>query len=161
MDARSHGACDRGGWGCAAAEPWGNRKRTGMRRALLVDDSPVLRSTVAQSLEQAGWSVSIASDAVEGLIAALSAPPDAVVNDLWMPVFSGLQLCQLLRGAAHDGANPRGFSAPAAPTVARGQPGRGRRRSLRRGHSVMTKVKQNCRAPASGVVTVMVAAPPA
>jgi|GEM_PF-6530590 len=107
MDARSHGACDRGGWGCAAAEPWGNRKRTGMRRALLVDDSPVLRSTVAQSLEDAGWSASIASDAVEGLIAALAAPPDAVVNDLWMPVFSGLQLCQLLRGAAHDGANPR------------------------------------------------------
>lgn len=53
-----------------------------MRRALLVDDSPVLWSAVAQSLEDAGWSVSIASDAEEGLIPALSAPPDAVVTDL-------------------------------------------------------------------------------
>lgn len=98
MDARSHEARVRGGWGCTVAEPWGNLPRTGMRRVLLVDDSPVLRSAVAQSLEDAGWSVSLASDAEEGLISALSAPPDAVVTDLWMPGLSGLQLCQLLRG---------------------------------------------------------------
>lgn len=69
-----------------------------MRRVLLVDDSPALQAAVAQKLENAGWSVRVASDAEEGLISALSAPPDAVVTDLWMPGISGLQLCQLLRG---------------------------------------------------------------
>lgn len=69
-----------------------------MRRVLLVDDSPALQAAVAQKLENAGWSVRVAADAEEGLISALSAPPDAVVTDLWMPGLSGLQLCQLLRG---------------------------------------------------------------
>jgi two-component system, cell cycle response regulator len=68
-----------------------------MRRVLLVDDSPALRSTVARKLEDLGWSVRVASDAEEALISALSAPPDAVITDLWMPGLSGLQLCQLLR----------------------------------------------------------------
>jgi len=69
-----------------------------MRRVLLVDDSPALQAAVAQKLENAGWSVRVATDAEEALISALSAPPDAVVTDLWMPGLSGLQLCQLLRG---------------------------------------------------------------
>lgn len=53
---------------------------------------------MAQALEEAGWSVTVASDAEEALISALSAPPDAVVANLLMPGLSGLQLCQLLRG---------------------------------------------------------------
>lgn len=68
-----------------------------MRRVLLVDDSPALQAAVAQTLEDSGWSVQLAADAEEGLIAALSSPPDAVITDLWMPGLSGLQLCQLLR----------------------------------------------------------------
>jgi two-component system cell cycle response regulator len=69
-----------------------------MRRVLLVDDSPSLQAAVAQQLAGAGWSVRLAADAEEALLAALASPPDAVVTDLWLPGLSGLQLCQLLRG---------------------------------------------------------------
>jgi two-component system cell cycle response regulator len=69
-----------------------------MRRVLLVDDSPSLRAAAARGLEEAGWTVLVAADAEEALLAALASPPDAVVTDLWMPGLSGLQLCQLLRG---------------------------------------------------------------
>ena len=69
-----------------------------MRRVLLVDDSPARDAAVAERLQAAGWSVQVAADAEEALLAALASPPDAVVTDLWMPGLSGLQLCQLLRG---------------------------------------------------------------
>ena len=69
-----------------------------MRRVLLVHDYPAFRAVVAQRLEDVGWLVRVAADAEEGLLYALSSPPDAVVSDLWMPGLSGLQLCQLLRG---------------------------------------------------------------
>ena len=68
-----------------------------MPRALIIDDSAATRSFLSGALQKDGWEVSCEADAERGAVAALGAPPDVVISDLWMPGISGLQLCRLLR----------------------------------------------------------------
>jgi two-component system cell cycle response regulator len=67
-----------------------------MARILLVDSDAESRATLADRLRRQGYTVAEATDGADGAIAALGAPPDAVVADLWMPSISGVQLCRLL-----------------------------------------------------------------
>jgi DNA-binding NarL/FixJ family response regulator len=66
---------------------------------LIVDDNPVIRKTLRQTLEQQeGWGVSDeAVDGREAIEKAQRLKPDLVVLDLSMPVMNGLEAARELR----------------------------------------------------------------
>ncbi len=68
-----------------------------MRRVLVVDDSPSVRSLLAGRLRENGFDVEEAVDGEAGAEQAVAAPPDLVVTDLIMKGISGVQLCRILR----------------------------------------------------------------
>jgi len=82
-----------------------------------MDVSDASREVMARRLSAQGYKVEAAPDPATGADLALSAPPDAVIADLWMPSISGVQLCRLLRAEAStadvpvilrgDGDDPR------------------------------------------------------
>jgi CheY-like chemotaxis protein len=73
--------------------PLDTRRRT----VLLVDDFPIGRKLAALKLQQAGYGVTVASSAEEGLDAAKRAPPDAIVSDIRMTGMNGFELCAAIR----------------------------------------------------------------
>jgi CheY-like chemotaxis protein len=56
---------------------------------LVVDDDPVIRSTVAELLVDEGYDVEQAADGAEALQLVRVATPDAIVLDLMMPKLDG------------------------------------------------------------------------
>ena len=70
-------------------------------RILLVDDSMVTREMERRLLEDAGFHVSAASDAQEGLALLGEEPFDCVVTDIEMPGMDGFELTAHLRGIEH------------------------------------------------------------
>jgi len=68
-----------------------------MARVLLIDDDASLRDILSLSLEDAGFTVDIASDGREGLRKALEATADLVISDVNMPHIDGFSLCRQLR----------------------------------------------------------------
>lgn len=66
-------------------------------RVLLVEDDKKIASFVLHGLKQAGFAVDHAGDGDEGLHLALSAPYDAAVVDVMLPVRDGLSLIEELR----------------------------------------------------------------
>jgi CheY-like chemotaxis protein len=71
----------------------------GNTRILLVDDDVDLRESLAEALEEAGYTVDRASNGQEALeqlrLRTGSERPVAVLLDLLMPVMNGWQFCQL------------------------------------------------------------------
>ncbi len=72
-------------------------------RALIVDDSAVMRKVIERALRQAGLELTEvlqASNGEEGLQAlreSASAPVSVIMSDINMPVMDGLQFVQTLR----------------------------------------------------------------
>jgi chemotaxis protein histidine kinase CheA len=66
-------------------------------RILVVDDSEVIRDLVAQVLRGAGFEVQTAPDGGAALALIETAPPDAVVADVEMPVMDGFELLRRVR----------------------------------------------------------------
>ena len=67
---------------------------TGLRRALIVDDEPTIRTAVARYLRRRGWQADEAEDG-RAALAKLRASPggyQVVISDLRMPHYSGDQL---------------------------------------------------------------------
>lgn len=61
-----------------------------MRRILIIDDEDDIREVAALSLESvAGWSVLTACSGAEGIQAAHSEQPDAILMDVMMPSMDG------------------------------------------------------------------------
>lgn len=71
-------------------------------RLLLVDDDPLLASTLARALYDRGFQVTIAHDAGEALKALAEEVPDCAVVDLKIGGESGLALLPKLRRAGPD-----------------------------------------------------------
>jgi DNA-binding response OmpR family regulator len=64
---------------------------------LVVDDDPYIRSTVSVILEEAGYSVVTAENALEAAHAIARTPPKVVLLDIRMPGLDGPQLARDLR----------------------------------------------------------------
>ena len=67
-------------------------------RILVVDDEPMVRTTLGQVLADEGYVVDIAVDGVDALDRVHAARPDAILLDLLMPGMNGRQFLRALRG---------------------------------------------------------------
>ncbi len=68
-----------------------------MADVLLIDDDPLLRSTLLETLQHENISVEDASDGLEGLEKARNNPPKVIILDEMMPRMSGQQFIESLR----------------------------------------------------------------
>ena len=64
---------------------------------LVVDDDPFIRTTVSAILEEAGYSVETAENALEAAHAVARTPPRVVLLDIRMPGLDGQQFARDLR----------------------------------------------------------------
>ena len=67
------------------------------QRILLVDDDIDLRESLAEVLEEAGYTVDRAANGQEALQSLRQERPTVILLDLLMPVMNGWQFCQLKR----------------------------------------------------------------
>ncbi len=67
------------------------------KHVLLVDDDPLMRSSLGFNLEQAGYRASTAADAESALALARHDPPDLVLLDIGLPGMDGLEALRELR----------------------------------------------------------------
>ena len=72
----------------------------GAPRALVVDDEPDLTEVIAQALVYDGWEVRTAADGAQAVAVAEEFHPDAVVLDVMLPDFDGLEVLRRLRATA-------------------------------------------------------------
>lgn len=68
-----------------------------MRKLLIADDEPGVRSLVRMTLESDSYEILEASDGNEALMLALEHRPEMILLDVSMPGLSGLQVCRLLK----------------------------------------------------------------
>src|SRR5713226_8230185 len=66
-------------------------------RVLVVDDEPSLAELLASVLRYEGWDIRTAADGASAIRAAREFKPDAVVLDVMLPDFSGLEVLRRLR----------------------------------------------------------------
>ena len=68
-----------------------------MARILIIDDSPTEYEFVSAILSKAGYEVSWAKNALEGIEYALKNSPDLILMDVVMPGMNGFQATRQLR----------------------------------------------------------------
>lgn len=73
---------------------------------LVVDDEPNVRFLVRVTLERAGYEVVEAGNGVAALERVRESRPDLVITDLMMPVMSGRELIERLRGEPETASIP-------------------------------------------------------
>ena len=98
--------------GAAVIRAHAPRTRTRLRRALVVDDSPIVRDLVAELLISAGFDVSQARDGEDALERLASRSFDVIVSDVEMPRCDGLELVRRARA--------RGVRTPIVMVTTRG-----------------------------------------
>ena len=74
----------------------------GRGRVLLVDDEPALLEILAETLQEAGFSVETARDGLQALARIEANEPEVVVADVEMGVMSGYELCRRVRASGRD-----------------------------------------------------------
>jgi len=70
-------------------------------RVLIVDDDPAFLQALSLHLETAGMQVSACAKPEEFWHALAAANPEALILDLEMPAFDGVELCQVVRADPH------------------------------------------------------------
>jgi len=68
-----------------------------MPRILVIDDEPLVRSTVVMILTRAGFSVEEASDGQVGIAMCHTNPPDVVITDIFMPNRDGIEVVREMK----------------------------------------------------------------
>src|SRR6266545_2719194 len=68
-----------------------------MPRILVIDDEPLIRSTVVTILTREGFSVEDASDGAAGIAMFRKNPPDVVITDIFMPNRDGIEVVMELK----------------------------------------------------------------
>ena len=71
------------------------------RTILVVDDEPVIRTSISASLGAEGYRTVEAADGVAALALIRSERPDAVLLDVMLPGLSGVEVCRLIRAEAN------------------------------------------------------------
>ncbi len=69
-----------------------------MKSILLVDDDPLILKLYQTALKQRGFAVEAAENGLLGVAAMRRQKPDAIVLDLMMPTFNGVDVLKFLRG---------------------------------------------------------------
>ena len=69
----------------------------GARRILVVDDDPMVATTVQRVLRPEGYDVDVALGGAQALEQVRALRPDLVILDLMMPGVDGLEVCRQLR----------------------------------------------------------------
>jgi len=69
-------------------------------RILIIEDDPASLELVRYLLDSAGYATLTATDGGAGLALALSADPDLVICDLQMPIMTGYEVVERLRGGS-------------------------------------------------------------
>ena len=77
-----------------------------MSTILVADDEQPVREFIALVLGDAGHQTVLASNGRQALELLETERPDLVISDVMMPLMSGLELCQRLKGAAETAAIP-------------------------------------------------------
>ena len=67
------------------------------RRVLVVEDEPTIADAVAARLRAEGFTVQVAGDGPSAVEAARRTPPDAIVLDVMLPGFDGLEVCRRIQ----------------------------------------------------------------
>jgi DNA-binding response OmpR family regulator len=67
------------------------------RKILVVEDERTIAEAVAARLRAEGFAVQIASDGPGAVEAARRVPPDAIVLDVMLPGFDGLEVCRRIQ----------------------------------------------------------------
>jgi two-component system phosphate regulon response regulator PhoB len=68
-----------------------------MRKLMIADDEPGVRSLVRMTLESDAYQILEASDGDEALMLALEHRPELILLDVTMPGLSGVQVCRMLK----------------------------------------------------------------
>ena len=76
------------------------------RKALVVDDSMLIRHTVCRFLEKRGFEVQSATNGVEALEVLKSLQPDLIITDMQMPHMSGSDLISALKAKKETATIP-------------------------------------------------------
>jgi len=67
------------------------------QRVFVVDDEPVIASTLAMILNSSGFDTASFTDPSSALEAALVDPPDMLISDIVLPLFSGVELAKRVK----------------------------------------------------------------
>ncbi|WP_058553718.1 PleD family two-component system response regulator [Thiohalocapsa sp. ML1] len=67
------------------------------RTALIIDDDPVLRLTIARFIEKLGFATRLCADGAAGVGSVRAERPDIVLLDAAMPQMDGFAACQAIR----------------------------------------------------------------
>ncbi|NLO90375.1 MAG: response regulator [Elusimicrobia bacterium] len=74
-----------------------------MKKILIVDDSPILRSTIRAVLERSGYQISgEAGNSEEAMALFQKEKPDMILLDILLPGESGLDILKKIMGIAPD-----------------------------------------------------------
>ena len=68
-----------------------------MKKILVVDDETQMVEMLKMRLEASNYTVTTASDGMEGLSKAKSDNPDLIILDLMLPKLDGYQVCRMLK----------------------------------------------------------------
>ena len=71
-------------------------------RVLTVDDEPSLTELLAMAMRYEGWEVTTAATGTEAVQAARAVKPDAIVLDMMLPDFDGLEVMRRIRTEQPD-----------------------------------------------------------
>ena len=82
-----------------APAPTLTRPDGGPVRVLVVDDEPNLTELLSMALRYEGWEVRTAASGLQAVRAAKDFAPDAVVLDMMLPDFDGMEVLRRMRGA--------------------------------------------------------------
>jgi DNA-binding response OmpR family regulator len=66
-------------------------------KILVIDDDPMVRSTISRILSHNGFEVNLAEDGVRGLASFRSQRPDLVITDIIMPEKEGIETITEIR----------------------------------------------------------------
>lgn len=68
-----------------------------MKKILIVDDDPILRQVLQNSLEQQGYQVVSVNSGKSALVQFSQDVPDIIISDVSMPEMDGFEFCRQLR----------------------------------------------------------------